>query len=233
VRKFGEFTVADRWFTMELGASQLMDPPRLCHLKFPEAASVADPGKQTSQLDVEAVWQEFFPRIRRAALMLTGSPWEADDLAQETFLVLTQQADRYEGRSSVYTWLYGILLNLERRSRRRTGLHYRKLGVLQQRQAGQQRAHPAAEAPVEAREWKDSLWELVGRLPDAQRRALVLRFSEELRYDEIAEILDCPLGTAKSRVFHGLKTLREWVKPGDTAAAPPSHPDEDLQHYAG
>ena len=40
--------------------------------------------------------------------------WDADDLAQETFMVLARQGSHFEGRSSVYTWLYGILLNLDR-----------------------------------------------------------------------------------------------------------------------
>ena len=48
----------------------------------------------------------------------------------------------------------------------------------------------------------------VALLPDAQRETLVLRFSEKLRYEEIAEVLDCPLGTVKSRIFNGLATLR-------------------------
>ena len=44
--------------------------------------------------------------------MLTGNPWDADDLAQETFLVVARRGADFEGRSSLYTWLYGILLNL-------------------------------------------------------------------------------------------------------------------------
>jgi DNA-directed RNA polymerase specialized sigma24 family protein len=78
-------------------------------------------------LDVEATTREYFPRIHRAALVMCGNPWDADDLAQETFLVLARQGGDFQGRSSVYTWLYGIMLNLERRERRRCGLKRRKL----------------------------------------------------------------------------------------------------------
>src|SRR5687768_4140540 len=67
-----------------------------------------------TELDIEKAIEEYFPRIHRAALVLTGSPWDADDLAQETFLVLARQAAAFAGRSSLYTWLYGVLLNLER-----------------------------------------------------------------------------------------------------------------------
>ena len=82
------------------------------------------------ELDISLVTQQNFARIHRAALVLTGNPWDADDLAQETFLVLSAQADRFAGRSSIYTWLYGILLNLDRRERRRHGTRRRKLKVL-------------------------------------------------------------------------------------------------------
>ena len=72
-------------------------------------------------IDVQDTARQHFDRIHRAALVLSGNPWDADDLAQETFLVLSRQGSTFEGRSSLYTWLYGILLNLERRERRRVG----------------------------------------------------------------------------------------------------------------
>jgi RNA polymerase sigma-70 factor (ECF subfamily) len=163
-------------------------------------------------LDLEAVSAQCFPRIHRAALVLTGNPWDADDLAQETFLVLAREGHRFEGRSAVYTWLYGVLLNLERRRRRNAGLRERKLRVLWNREsAAPPPTYPPAEATLEAEEWKRSLWAYVARLPDGQRQALVLRFSEHLRYDEIAEALSCPLGTVKSRIFNGLAALRAML----------------------
>ncbi len=71
--------------------------------------------------DLSATIAEHFPRIHRAALVLTGNPWDADDLAQETFLILAREGARFAGRSQLGTWLYGILLNLDRRLRRRAG----------------------------------------------------------------------------------------------------------------
>jgi RNA polymerase sigma-70 factor (ECF subfamily) len=181
-----------------------------------------------SELDVRIAIEEHFPRIHRAALMLTGNPWDADDLAQETFLVLARQAASFAGRSSLYTWLYGILLNLERHERRRNGLHRRKLQVLWDGEPAVERANP--DAGAEAAEWKSSLWSFVARLPDGQRQVLVLRFSEHLAYSEIAAVLGCPLGTVKSRIFNGLETLREMLdgEGGDTRNVPPHL--EDYKH---
>jgi RNA polymerase sigma-70 factor, ECF subfamily len=183
------------------------------------------------ELDVRTAIEEHFPRIHRAALMLTGNPWDADDLAQETFLVMARQAAGFAGRSSLYTWLYGILLNLDRHERRRNGLHRRKLQVLWDGEPAEERAIPAADVGAEVAEWKKSLWAFVARLPDGQRQALVLRFSERLAYSEIAEVLGCPLGTVKSRIFNGLETLREMLETeGADARMVPRHVREDCKH---
>jgi RNA polymerase sigma-70 factor (ECF subfamily) len=163
-------------------------------------------------VDIERAIDQYFDRIHRAALILTGNPWDADDLAQETFLVLSRESDRFQGRSNLYTWLYGILLNLERQQRRRAGLLRTKLRVLWIGEPSTPRAAPPADTPVEVDEWKRSLWAEVARLPDGQRQSLVLRFSEHLAYEEIAEVLGCPLGTIKSRIHNGLATLRKSLQ---------------------
>ncbi|MCA9268892.1 MAG: RNA polymerase sigma factor [Planctomycetales bacterium] len=183
-------------------------------------------------IDLQEAIGAHFARIHRAALVLTGNPWDADDLAQETFLVLARQSAKFEGRSSLYTWLYGILLNLERRERRRHGVAKRKLKVLWETAEPQgEKTIPAAETAIEVKEWKRSLWVWVARLPDGQRQALVLRFSEGLRYEDIATILECPLGTVKSRIFHGLRGLRQMMdEAGHDLSTMPKHPYEDLSN---
>ena len=182
-------------------------------------------------INVEALTRQYFVRIHRAALVLSGNPWDADDLAQETFLVVARKPDRFGGRSQVFTWLYGILLNLDRRRRRQWSIHRRKLKVLGENETSRKKFIPAAETAVEVSEWKQSLWAWVNKLPEGQRHALTLRFSEELAYDEIAEILECPLGTVKSRIHHGLLALRKLMSNQDEQLRElPLHSDEDLIH---
>ncbi|PQO30180.1 RNA polymerase sigma factor [Blastopirellula marina] len=172
-------------------------------------------------LDVENLTSLYFDRIHRAALLMCGNAWDADDLAQEVFLIVANDPTKFEGRSSPYTYLYGILLNLERRLRRKRRMHQEKTEKLAQRQDGPAAA-VAADVPVVSEEWKRSLWSLASELPDGQRQAIVLRFGEELPYQEIADILGCPLGTVKSRIFHGLGTLRKLVaeSPGQLREIP-------------
>jgi len=183
-----------------------------------------------TSIEIQSAIGQHFARIHRAALVLTGNPWDADDLAQETFLVLARCADRFEGRSSLYTWLYGILLNLERRERRRNGMRREKLRVLWINDCDPKGCEPAADAAAETAEWKESLWAEVAKLPDGQRQALVLRFSEHLSYQDIAQVLECPLGTVKSRIFHGLAGLRSQLEGRKDEVCVPQHPSEDLVH---
>lgn len=184
-----------------------------------------------SPTDVAQASQQYFERIHRAALILTGNPWDADDLAQETFLVLARQPESFAGRSSLYTWLYGVLLNLVRRERRRHGVRRRKLRVLWDDQPAEPRSVPGADTSLEVAEWKDGLWGQVAKLPDIQRQVLVLRFAQRLSYEEIAQVLGCPIGTVKSRMFNGLAGLRELM---DTRQQDwitiPARTAEDLNH---
>ena len=188
-------------------------------------------GWVVQRIDIDEATSAHFPRIHRAALVLSGNPWDADDLAQETFLILARQGGSFQGRSSLYTWLYGVLLNLDRRQRRRQGMSRRKLRVLWDSLPSTEHTVPGADAFTEVKEWKKSLWARVAQLPDGQRQSLVLRFSEGLRYDEIAEVLCCPLGTVKSRIFHGLAALRKLLdEEGEESRRCPAFPSEDLSH---
>ena len=182
------------------------------------------------KLNIDEISREYFPRIHRAALVLSGNPWDADDLAQETFLVVANQPEKFRGHSQVYTWLYGILLNLERRERRRRGIGFRKLRVLWDNEKHEEQVCPPAETAIEVAEWKGSLWAYVKQLPDAQRETLVLRFSEGLQYDEIADVLSCPLGTVKSRIHHGLSNLKRMINDQEMTDSLPDQKAEGSTH---
>jgi RNA polymerase sigma-70 factor, ECF subfamily len=205
---------------------------------YGKADSVAAIGKfgggsksAVSSLDVQQLVTEHFERIHRAALVLTGNPWDAEDLAQETFLLAARKFHCFRGDSAPYTWLYGVLLNVERRHRRRHGTWRRKLDALYERYDPRSQSVPGADLALHVAEWKEGLWSKVARLPDAQRQTLVLRFSEGLQYEEIAEVLGCPLGTVKSRIHNGLLKLRQLMEAdGETAAAMYPQFIEDLSY---
>ena len=150
-----------------------------------------------------------YPRIRRAALLLSnGNAWEADDLAQETLLHAAQGWSRFKGASCEGTWLYSILVN-QHRQRQRTGRRSWRRWLSWFERNPRNVSSAAPEAPLVAAEWQSSLWAAVALLPDSQREAIVLRYAEGLTYEEIARVLNCPMGTVKSRLHYALGTLQK------------------------
>ncbi len=147
-----------------------------------------------------------YPRIHRAAWLMTGDAWAAEDLAQETFVVAIDRWNRFAGRSSRATWLYGILMRLRRRRARTLARLRRRIEEYVSRKNPDQTRDPKTEFAYQ--QWRESIWAEVARLPDAQREAVLLRFAEGLTYEEIAQAVGCAAGTAKTRVHHGLKRLR-------------------------
>lgn len=150
---------------------------------------------------------ENYEKIHRAAWLMTGDAWEAEDLAQETFAIALDRWGRFEGRSSVSTWLFGILIRVRNRRSRSIARMRRRL-----QRYGQLHVPPTSENPetlLAQSQWRESVWAEVARLPKPQRDAVTLRFANELGYEQIAEIVGCAVGTAKTRVHHGLKRLKQ------------------------
>lgn len=139
-----------------------------------------------------------------------NSELRAEDLAQETFLVLIRGAEHYEPRALVRTYLYAIALNLlmsERRKQTHDGPDMDSL------------AEPAAPGCTERELW---LREGLEKLDDKERDILMLREYEHLSYCEIAELMQLPLNTVRSRLFRARMALKDHLAPGATThpAAP-------------
>lgn len=137
--------------------------------------------------------------------MMSGNRWDADDLAQETFLEAMRSWRRLADRSRTGTWLYAILLAQHRRRLRGRQRSWRRwLGWFARRE---RQAEEPADMPAIRREWGGTLWASVAELPESQRDAIVLRYSEQLSYEEIAEVMSCPVGTVRSRLFQARAAL--------------------------
>ena len=186
----------------------------------PEEVLAENPDLTESGPD-DAWISEHYDRIHRAAWLMTGDPCAAEDLAQEVFVVAIDRWDRFGGRSSAATWLYGILIRLARR-RTRSLMRFRHR--LQQYVARHQPS-PSSDPKFEhaRQQWRDSIWRDVAKLPNHQRDAVLLRFAEGMSYEQIARAVGCAKGTAKTRVHHGLKKLRSRlpnrpIEPADKSA---------------
>jgi RNA polymerase sigma factor (sigma-70 family) len=156
--------------------------------------------------------------VYSVALRLSATRADAEDVAAETFLRAYRALLRYDAlrlRSlRIRPWLLTILRNTARNAGRDAG---RRPGPPPEFEPVEPAdTEPSVEQQVEQdlvhREWA----RLLGRLPEAQRTAVVLRHVEDVPTGEIAEILGCPEGTAKSHVSRGLRRLRALLAEAGT-----------------
>ena len=166
-----------------------------------------------AELDFQGLVEEHYDRLFRAARFMCGDPQAAEDLVQETFLAAGETLGKFEGRSSAYTWLYGILLNkwrrwLRGRNRRTFSLQAMAWDDAADKAADMvESALPGPAATAEDREAAEQVRRAIEELPEDHRAVVVLRFVEDLSYEEISRIMDCPLGTVKSRIHYALKKI--------------------------
>jgi RNA polymerase sigma factor (sigma-70 family) len=127
---------------------------------------------------------------------------DADDIAQETFLVAWTQAKSYRGQGSVRAWLFSIAWRKAKDSQRRWFRWMLRDTAYHERFSGAEAAESAADAKILARE-------ALMLLPLEQRAAIVLCFGNGHTHAEASEMLGLPLGTVKSHVLRGREKLRE------------------------
>ena len=133
---------------------------------------------------------------------------DARDLAQEGFLKAWHSIRQFEGRSSFYTWLYSITVNLAIESLRRRG---RCLEV--ELDHAIPSSLPGPRANYQRTEFREHLNAALAKLSPEHRVVIVLKEIEDLQYHEIAEILNISVGTVMSRLFYGRKKLQSILRP--------------------
>jgi RNA polymerase sigma-70 factor (ECF subfamily) len=145
-------------------------------------------------------------RLYGAALALTGSPADAEDLVQETLAGAYRGLEAFEGRSSVRTWLTAILLRRAAMLRRGTGRREAHVGPLTPVAEAEAQSRSSGMAAADARM---DVAAALATLSDEHREVVVLRELEGLTYDEIAAVLGLPRGTVESRLFRARRALEE------------------------
>jgi RNA polymerase sigma-70 factor, ECF subfamily len=151
-----------------------------------------------------AAFEELFARYHKALYGFFGrrlnNPERAEDLTQETFLVVIRGASRYEPRALVRTYLYAIALKLLAAERRK---------VLMNSKLGQSAPEPETCGTPESVLWVRQAME---KLDASDREILMLREYEQLSYFEIAELLRIPVNTVRSRLFRSRLALKSYLE---------------------
>ncbi len=156
---------------------------------------------------LEELFQQFGPRLYRAAYLLSPSSDQAEEMVQETFAAAAETWARFEYRSSVYTWLYSILFRLARRERRRAGRQPATTDLTELPSR-----YPSPAEQVELSEQTSALRGCLGELPPEQSEVLVLFYLESMRYNEIAHAVGVPIGTVKSRLHSAKQALAHRLR---------------------
>jgi RNA polymerase sigma-70 factor (ECF subfamily) len=162
------------------------------------------------------VYERFRLPVWRLARRLTNSEEEALDTSQEIFLRVWRGLPGFRGEAKLSTWVFQIAWNYLRAHRRKMG---RTLQIVSEDVNGDhglvasaKDSGPDPERRARATELLDRVEEALGRLPEHYRVVVWLRDGEDLSYQEIADALDVPIGTVRSRLARARGALKEMVE---------------------
>ena len=156
--------------------------------------------------------RKYQDRLFNTMVHVVGSREEAEDVVQDAFVQAFVKLQTFQGTSAFYTWLYRIAFNLSvsRRRRKRP-----ETSVDAAREASGSEPIDRSDSPTDRIEREESIQQIhcaLEALSQEQRTILVLREMDGHCYEEIAEILDLPLGTVRSRLHRARLQLREELK---------------------
>lgn len=182
-----------------------------------EATPIARTGRSENDLiarlcrgDTEAfelLVEQQGPYIFNLALRLVNDPAEAEDISQEVFIRVWKSIRSFRGEAAFKTWLYRIVTNV----------CFNRLPQLKRQLAAMDPTDPALALPapnpaveqlVERQELAERLAAGLAALPEGYRYLLTLRHVQEMSYDEIAAVMEMPLGTVKTGIFRARRLLK-------------------------
>src|SRR5688500_12737583 len=157
-------------------------------------------------------------RVLKLVSRFVNDAAEAQDVAQEAFLKAYRALPSFRGDSAFYTWLYRIAINTAKNalvSNRRRPVDF-DLDLQDPDQYDRQAKLKDVDTPegvLLTEEIREVVERAMEQLPEDLRTAIVLRELEGLSYEEIAEAMDCPVGTVRSRIFRAREAIDRKLKP--------------------
>lgn len=158
-------------------------------------------------------------KIFRLLSRLIRDAAEVEDVAQEAFIKAYRALPNFRGESAFYTWLYRIAINtaknwLVSQGRRAPTSTETEIEDAETFDDGEHlRDLNTPDAMLLTRQVADAVNRAIERLPEDLKTAIVLRELEGLSYEEIAETMNCPIGTVRSRIFRAREAIAEELRP--------------------
>ncbi len=193
---------------------------------------------QITNQDFTLVYQEYYPKILRYLERLTGDREEAKDLVQDVFLKVDQGLSKFEGRSSLSTWIYRIATNASHDRFRSASYQKGKKQTLTDEFIEENKEdanvwtgekETSADQQLEDKEMSSCINKYIYDLNEDYQKVLVLSDYEELKNKEIASILGITLDTVKIRIHRGRAQLKKRMEKGCEVTPDPNtglHCDE-------
>ena len=159
-------------------------------------------------------------RIIKLVSRYIRDPSDAMDVAQDAFLKAYRALPNFRGESAFYTWLYRIAINTAKNYLVMQSRHLLETEVAPEGEEGEQfefestlKEYSTPENMVLTDEIKATIVAAIDDLPDDLRTAILLREVEGLSYEEIANVMGCPVGTVRSRIFRARESVDNRLKP--------------------
>lgn len=158
-------------------------------------------------------------KIFRLLSRLIRDPAEIEDVAQEAFIKAYRALPNFRGESAFYTWLYRIAINtaknyLAAQGRRAATATESDLGENESLDDTDQLCDVATpDAVLLSKQVAEAVNRAIEKLPEDLRTAIVLRELEGLSYEEIADAMNCPIGTVRSRIFRAREAIANELRP--------------------
>lgn len=200
-------------------------PPATLAMPLDEPAQVEAwirSAKQGNRQAMEQLIRHFQDRVWRRARYRIGDPEEAWEVAQEVFLICFRKLGQFRGESHFWTWLSRIVDNQVKNRqgwwrRRRRNVTFSIHDLWRNEEEGKAEWDPPDPSPsprqqAAGREVLEALEGTLAELSPEHREIVLLRFADELSYEEIAQSLAISLGTVKSRISRARSELRERMK---------------------
>ncbi len=167
----------------------------------------------------ELLVMKYQRKLGRLLSRWVRDPAEVEDVTQEAFIKAYRALPSFRGESAFYTWLYRIAINtaknylvaLGRRAPTTTGFDNEEAEGFED--AEQLRDSSTPESELEGKEIAAVVNQAMDALPEDLRTAITLREIEGLSYDEIANVMNCPIGTVRSRIFRAREAIATELRP--------------------
>lgn len=167
----------------------------------------------------ELLFAKYQRKLTRLLSRFIRDSSEVEDVTQEAFIKAYRALPTFRGESAFYTWLYRIGINTAKNylvaagRRAPTSTEFDADEAETFEDGEQLRDNTTPESVFVSKQIGETVNAAIEALPDELKTAIVLREIEGLSYDEIANMMDCPIGTVRSRIFRAREAVAEKLKP--------------------